>query len=135
MKNLPRKTHQTRTARRSIMAAEVAAGKYTRAQVAGRYGVTLGTVANACREHGVTPRRVPGPLDPTRAAEVVERFLMGENKQTIGLAFGITRERTRQIVAAMERNDPVQFRLIKRRTLFKQLEALDGQLEALDGAA
>jgi transposase len=110
------------------MALVVASGKVTLGDVAQMFGVSVSTVVNACRENGVTSRagQKRGPMDPARAAEVVRRFLSGENKQTIGIDIGITRERVRQVVAAFERDQPNEFAAIKRGVLREQLAALDG---------
>lgn len=124
----PRKTQPERAERRKQMALVVASGKVTLGDVAQMFGVSVSTVVNACRENGVTSRagQKRGPMDPARAAEVVRRFLSGENKQTIGIDIGITRERVRQVVAAFERDQPNEFAAIKRGVLREQLAALDG---------
>lgn len=89
-----------RTQRDNAMADDYHSG-LTLAQVAERHGVHPNTVSSALKRVGVPVTRGPaakGVADKDRAAEMARRYLGGETLETIGKAFGVTRERVRQIL-------------------------------------
>lgn len=90
-----RLTHEQRVARRAKAAAIIRNGG-TFADAARDTGLTIGTIREACKQHGVTPPRANGPRD--RTLQIAAELGRGESTPSeIARKYGVSRQHAHAI--------------------------------------
>lgn len=94
-------THQTRLKRRQLMAQALRDGE-TAMDVAEMFGVSIGTVYIAAREHGVAVTRRPTFKAASRRRIAETMLRCGTPQADIARRLGISRQRVHQIRKGMQ---------------------------------
>ena len=115
-------THPERAARRQAIAEYVRQTKCTVDEAATIFGVTVSTVAGACRAHGVKPAAKSRGLQPNTFKILADLFDATLTVDDIADRRGVTKQRVSQVfVQALKAGIP-----IPRRTKSPELASRNG---------